>query len=80
MNKKDLAILKVGLKRVGLALVTEIVFALMVFDLVATAVAPGYLAVLLFLAAILLAGATIVLLYAQGLTFVAHMERSGDDK
>lgn len=80
MNKNDLTILKMGLKRTGLALVTELVFALAVFDLVLTAVAKGYLAVLLFLAAILLIGATIVLLYAQGLVCGVHTERPGDGK
>ena len=74
MNKHDLRILKRGLRRTVLALVTEIVFALTVFDLVLTARAPGYLAVLLFLASILLAGATVVLLYAQGLQDGVHIE------
>lgn len=81
MNKTDLDILKRGLKRTGLALITEIVFALAVFDLAVTAVAPGYLAVLLFLAAIMLVGATIVLLYAQGVTARwEHTESQGDSK
>ena len=74
MNKHDLRILKRGLRRTVLALVTEIVFALTVFDLVLTARAPGYLAVLMFLASILLAGATVVLLYAQGLQDGVHIE------
>lgn len=74
MNKHDLSILKRGLRRTVLALITEIVFALTVFDLVLTARAPGYLAVLLFLASILLAGATVVLLYAQGLQDGVHIE------
>ena len=74
MNKNDMSILKRGLRRTVLALVTEIVFALTVFDLVLTARAPGYLAVLLFLASILLAGATVVLLYAQGLQDGVHIE------
>lgn len=74
MNKNDMSILKRGLRRTVLALVTEIVFALTVFDLVLTARAPGYLAVILFLASILLAGATVVLLYAQGLQDGVHIE------
>jgi hypothetical protein len=74
MNKNDMSILKRGLRRTVLALVTEIVFALTVFDLVLTARAPGYLAVLLFLASILLAVATVVLLYAQGLQDGVHIE------
>ena len=74
MNKNDMSILKRGLRRTVLALVTEIVFALTVFDLVLTARAPGYLAVILFLASILLAGAMVVLLYAQGLQDGVHIE------
>lgn len=74
MNKNDMSILKRGLRRTVLALITEIVFALTVFDLVLTARAPGYLAVLLFLASILLAVATVVLLYAQGLQDGVHIE------
>lgn len=80
MNKHDLRILKRGLRRTVLALVTEIVFALTVFDLVLTARAPGYLAVLMFLASIQLAVATVVLLYAQGLPDGVHIESVVDSE
>ena len=77
ITKKDVAALKLGLKRVALALITAFVFGMSVFTFITVATAPGYLAVFLFIAAIVMLGMAFLLLYAQGLLPV---ESKGDSK
>jgi hypothetical protein len=72
-------ILKTGLKRMGVALFTAALYALAVFDFIAVATAPGYLAVLLLIVALMLLGMAFILTYAQGLTKV-HEESQGEDE
>lgn len=77
ITKKDASVLKIGLKRTLLALLTAGLFALAVYDFIAVATATGYWAVALFLAAIVLLIAVFTLLYAQG---IIHVESKGDGK
>ena len=79
-TKTDSAALKLGLKRMMVALFTAILFAISILGLIITAIAQGYLAVLLFLASIVVLGCAFIFLYAQGLTNKTHTERQGDDK
>lgn len=76
-NKNDKRILARGFRRTILALLTATMFALSVFCLVVAATAQGYLAVVLFFAALIAMGFAFILLYAQGIT---HAESQGDSK
>ena len=80
MNKTDAKILKRGLKRLGLAFITMVTFAISVLGFIEVATAPGYLAVLLFILSVFWLGITFVLLYAQGATQNKHKESQGEDK
>jgi hypothetical protein len=80
MNKTDVKVLKRGLKRMGLALLTAALFAISVISLIKVATAPGYLAVLLFIIAILEMVMAITFLYAQGLSPKVSNESQGDCK
>lgn len=73
-------ILKTGLKRMGVALCTATLYALAVWDFIAVATAPGYMAVLLFIVALLILVAAFILTCAQGITVPAHEESQGEDK
>lgn len=70
ITKKDTATLKIGLKRMMVALFTAVLFALSVYSFIATATVTGYWAVVLFLSAIVLLVWAFILLYAQGITRV----------
>ena len=76
-TRADAMALRRGIRRMMLALATAILFALAVFAFVATATAPGYWAVILFLAAIVFTGWTLILLYAQG---IIRTESKGESK
>jgi hypothetical protein len=78
MKKTDVMVLKRGLKRMGLALLTAATFAISVAGLIVTAIAPGYVAVILFLASIVAMAMAFVLLYAQGLHPKVSNESLGD--
>jgi hypothetical protein len=80
MNKADAKILKRGLKRVGVALLTTSIFVSSVVGLIVTATAPGYLAVLLFLLSIVGLLASFVLLYSQGINRRISEESRGESK
>lgn len=67
VTKLDTGVLKVGLKRMMIALLTAVLFAFSVCGFIATAMAPGYLAVLLFIVSLLVMGCAFVFLYAQGI-------------
>ena len=75
ITKKDVATLKIGLKRMAVALLTAFLFALSVFSFIATATAAGYWAVALFLAAIVLMGWAFILLYG-GIQLVKSKRKS----
>ena len=80
MNKTDAKILKRGLKRTGLALLTVVLFAISVLGFIRVATAPGYLAVLLFILSVIWLGMTFILLYAQGIIQKWPKESQGEDK
>lgn len=66
-TKADARAVRRGLKRMALALITAILFAISVFTFVAVAYVTGYLAVLLFISAITVMGLAFIFLYAQGI-------------
>lgn len=68
VTKKDTSALKMGLKRMAIALFTAALFASSVFSFIFTATATGYWAVVLFLAAIVQLVWAVIFLYAQGIT------------
>ena len=80
MNKTDAKILKRGLKRVGVAVLTTSIFVSSVVGLIVTATAPGYLAVLRFLLSVVGLLASFVLLYDQGINHRIHTESKGESK
>lgn len=74
-TKTDVTILTLGLKRMVIALFTAVLFAISVCGFIVTALARGYLAVLLFFASVLALVCSIVFLYAQGIPHKAPAER-----
>lgn len=78
MSKTNAKILKRGLRHMGIALFTTALFVLAVASLILTATAPGYLAVILFLLAVVQLAAAFIFLYAQGLPPQVHEESQGD--
>lgn len=80
VNKNDARVVATGLKRTLLALLTAATFFAAVVGFIATAKAPGYLAVGLFFASILALLGSFVLLYAQGLTPKLVQESKGDNE
>lgn len=80
INKTDAKILKRGLKRVGVALLTALIFVSSLVGLIVTATAPGYLAVMLFLLSAMGLLATYILMYAQGLNRRISKESKGESK
>ncbi len=76
-TKTDVKILRRGLKRTGIALLTTFLFALSIFSFIAAATATGYWAVVLFFSAIVLMIWALAFLYAQGIT---DEESRGDYK
>lgn len=68
VTKKDTSALKMGLKRMVIALFTALLFASSVISFILTATATGYRAVVLFLAAIVQLVWAFIFLYAQGIT------------
>lgn len=67
MSKSDVSTLKRGLKRMAVSLLTAAFFALSVYAFYLTAISYGYWAVLCFIAALVLWGLALFLLYVQGL-------------
>ena len=78
MNKTDGKILKRGLKRMSLALMTAAIFVTSVLGFIKVAFVPGYLAVALFLGSVVALGMALVLLYAQGINRKIRTESKGD--
>ena len=77
VTRNDKRIVTRGLKRTLLALLTALTFAFSVLCFVAVAKAPGYLAVALFITAIVAMGCSFFLLYAQG---ISRIESKGERK
>ena len=80
MSKYDVMTLKRGLKRLTVALLTTVGFALSAAGLIVTATVPGYLAVVLFLASVMVLGISITMLYAQGINRRTYTESKGERK
>ena len=80
MNKTDVKILKRGLKRVALALLTTATFLLGMIGLVGVALVKGYLAVLLFLISLVVLAIAFCLLYAHGVNRHIECEESEGEK
>ena len=68
MNKMDANILKLGLKRMLIAIITAALFFFSVCGFIAVATATGYLAVFIFLTSIVAMVCAFIFLYAQGIT------------
>lgn len=80
MNKADANTLKRGLKRTLLAILTAALFVFSIYSFIAVATARGYLAVLLFIIAILALVGSYILLYAQGIISEMVNESKGERK
>lgn len=78
MNKTDVKILKRGLRRVVLALLTTVTFLVAVAGLVAVVFLPGYAAVLVFIASLLVLATAFGMLYGHGMNPRTHTESTGD--
>ena len=76
-GERNAQIVRRGLKRILLALMTAAMFVISVVGFIAVATAPGYLAVLLFFASVATLGCVFILLYAQG---IGHVTIGGDPK
>lgn len=79
MNKSDINTFKRGFRRTVLALLTAAFFVLGVCGLIKTASVPGYLAVITFIASLASMFASLVCMFAQGVTITGKTE-SGDDE
>ncbi len=79
-TKTDVSTLRRGLRRTLLALLTALIFALSIFCFITVATETGYLAVFLFLAAIVFMGFAFILLYAQGILHTMSQESNGEIK
>ena len=80
MRKSYVNTFKRGLKRVAVALITTIDFAIGVWGLIETALSRGYWAVLLFIQSIATIGFGILLLYAQGINRITYKKSKGGKK
>ena len=69
-TKTDVLAFRVGLRRTLFALITAAIFAFSVFCFIAVAMVHGYLAVALFIVALMALGFSFLFLYAQGITRV----------
>jgi len=79
VDKVDMDILKRGIKRVVVALIMAAMFVMAVLGFIVTANAHGYLAVILFLASVLMLITALTLLYAQGINRRVHTESKGEN-
>lgn len=77
MNKDDVRVVIVGLKRTLLALLTAAILAISVIGFITVAKVNGYMAVLLFFASVLGLIGSFILLCAQGIT---RVESRGESK
>ena len=80
MTRTDVKILKRGLKRVALALLTTATLLLALMGFFVTALMPGYLAVALFLVSVVLTAIAYCLLYGHGMNHKTAAESKGERK
>lgn len=80
MNKTDVNALKRGLRRMAIALLTVVTFAISLLGFISVAMVSGYLAVLLFIVSVFAAGFSFILLYAQGIVRQKSEESQGENK
>lgn len=80
MNKTDITVLKRGLKRMVIAILTAALSAVSIYGFVVVASLTGYRAVIVFLLAVVAAYWAFVLLYTQGSTRKTNAEEQGDRK
>lgn len=78
MKKTDGKILKRGLKRTAIALLTAFTYAFAIAGFIVTAFIPGYLAVLMFAVSLFAVAVGYCLLYGQGLNRKARVESKGE--
>ena len=78
MNKTDVNALKRGLRRMAVALLTVVTFAISLLGFITVAMVSGYLAVLAFFVSVFAAGFSVVLLYAQGTVRKKPAESQGE--
>ena len=63
----------------AIALLTTATFAVAIAGLIFTAIAPGYVAVILFVVSLLVLAIALIMLYAQGIPAGAYEESKGDE-
>ena len=80
MNKTDFYIFKRGCKRMAISMLTAAFFILSIWGFIVTATAPGYLAVLTFLASVIWLGMAVFFLYVQGIVHSKRTESKGEEK
>ena len=80
MNKTDLKILKRGLKRMGIGLLTASTFLIAVLGFILAAFTPGYVAVPLFLISAFVVAIASCMLYGMGLNHQINTESKGEGK
>lgn len=78
MNKSDAKTIMRGLRRVAVALITAATFVTAIAGFIAVGFTRGYLAVLLFLASLMILGIAFILLYAQGIGPKTYTESKGE--
>ena len=78
MNKSDAKTIMRGLRRVAVALITAATFVTAISGFIAVGFTRGYLAVLLFLASLVILGIAFILLYAQGIGPKTYTESKGE--
>ena len=79
MSKTNGKILKRGLKRIALALLTTASFVLAVAGFIGVAFVPGYLAVLLFLVSVFVLAIAFTMLYGYGMNNQPRYERKDEN-
>ena len=77
VTKTDKKALKMGLKRMAVALLTALTFGASFAGFVGVVTLPGYLAVVLFIFSVMLMAIAVTLLYAQGINPKKSGESAG---
>ena len=78
MNETDVKVLKRGLKRLGIALLTALTYAVAAFGFILVFFVKGYLAVLLFAVSCVTLAIAVTLMYGQGMN--VRTESKGESK
>ena len=80
MNKSNVKTLKIGLRRVVVALITMLTFTVAAAGFVAVAFLKSYLAVLVFNVSLVVLFIAFAMLYGQGLSPKTYTESKGEKK